>query len=230
MTVQRSALRRSAAVATAAVAALVLAACGGNNDDTASSGHHAEATSSASASAGRSAGRHNAADVAFATQMIPHHRQAVTMADLAEDRAASGEVKTLADKIKNAQDPEITTMSGWLTAWGEKVPAETTEGMGDMDHGMDHGMGHSGGSGMPGMMTEKQMKELKGASGKAFDTAFLTMMVGHHEGAVKMARTEQREGAYGPAKTLAGNVITGQSTEITQMNKLLGKSKSKSKS
>ncbi|CAM5537888.1 hypothetical protein STENM36S_04828 [Streptomyces tendae] len=91
---KRSLVRRTAAVTAAGAAALVLAACGGNGDDDGSAGHggHAatassSAPASASASASASQGQHNAADVAFATGMIPHHRQAVEMADLAPDRA-----------------------------------------------------------------------------------------------------------------------------------------------
>jgi uncharacterized protein (DUF305 family) len=90
------------------------------------------------------------------------------------------------------------------------VPAE-----GAMDHSMH---------GSDGMMTEQDMSELKNASGKGFDTAFMEMMIKHHQGAVEMARTEQADSAYAPAKKMAGQIITSQSAEIEQMNKLLGKS------
>jgi uncharacterized protein (DUF305 family) len=152
--------------------------------------------------------------VAFAQGMIPHHRQAVAMADLAPSRAKSAEVKDLAAKIKKAQGPEITTMSGWLKTWGEKVPAGDMPGMEGMDHS-----GHN----MSGMMSDQDMNKLTKLSGAAFDTAFLQMMVDHHQGAVDMARTEQSKGAYGPAETLAKSIVTSQSAEITQMNKMLGK-------
>ncbi|MEV7443037.1 DUF305 domain-containing protein [Streptomyces sp. NPDC091204] len=45
------------------------------------------------------------------------------------------------------------------------------------------------------------MKQLESSSGKAFDTAFLTMMVKHHEGAVAMAETEQSDGTSSPPRT-----------------------------
>ncbi|AZM76300.1 DUF305 domain-containing protein [Streptomyces sp. KPB2] len=205
---KRSLVRRTAAVAAAGAAALVLAACGGSGDGDGPAGHNGhDATAAPSASA--SQGQHNAADVAFAKGMIPHHRQAVEMAGLAPDRAQSAEVKKLAADIEKAQDPEIKTLSGWLTSWGEEVPAE-----GAMDHSM-HDMG--------GMMTAEEMTELENASGKAFDTAFMEMMIKHHEGAVEMAKTEQADGAYGPATRMAGEIISSQSAEIEQMNGLLGK-------
>ncbi len=207
---KRSLVRRTAAVAAAGAAALVLAACGGSGDGDGPVGHNGhDATAAPSASASASQGQHNAADIAFAKGMIPHHRQAVEMAGLAPDRAQSAEVKKLAADIEKAQDPEIKTLSGWLTSWGEDVPAE-----GAMDHSM-HGMG--------GMMTAEEMTGLENSSGKAFDTAFLEMMVKHHEGAVEMAKTEQADGAYGPATRMAGDIISSQSAEIEKMNGLLGK-------
>ncbi|WP_369170817.1 DUF305 domain-containing protein [Streptomyces sp. R28] len=215
----RTLTRRAGLAATAVAAALVLAACG--SDDGADTA--AGAQTSPSASADTASGAHNDQDVSFAQGMIPHHRQAVQMADMAAGRASSTAVKDLASRIQKAQDPEIRTMSGWLKAWGEDVPSAAP--------GMDHSGGHSSGSdssGMAGMMDPKDMDELMKASGKAFDTLFLTMMVEHHEGAVEMATTEKAKGQYGPATKLADDVVTAQTAEIEEMNKLLGMSGSKS--
>ncbi|MFI8209464.1 DUF305 domain-containing protein [Streptomyces werraensis] len=212
---KRSLVRRTAVVAASAVAAVALAACGGS-DDTGSAGHGGhQATDSASAvaSAPASQGQHNAADVTFAKGMIPHHRQAVEMADLAPGRARSAEVKKLAAEIRKAQAPEIEKLSGWLTSWGETVPAEDA---------MDHSM-HGSMEGMDGMMSAEDMTALGNASGKAFDTAFMEMMIKHHEGAVEMARTEQSDGVHAQARKMAADIIASQSAEIEQMKKLLGR-------
>ncbi|CAL9439439.1 DUF305 domain-containing protein [Streptomyces sp. enrichment culture] len=231
MNSNRTLTRRTALVTATATAAFVLAACGGdsgnNSGGSAHEGPHGSA--SASADAGSTPGNetgekaHNAQDVAFAQGMIPHHRQALEMARLAADRSASAEVEDLAARIEKAQDPEITTMTGWLTAWGEDVPepaaSNTSTGSAEPMPGMDH----SGHSGMPGMMDDQDMAVLEQASGRAFDTMFLTMMVEHHEGAVEMAGTEKAEGRYAPAKALADDIVIAQNAEITEMNKLLGK-------
>jgi uncharacterized protein (DUF305 family) len=210
MTAQhRSAIRRAAAaVATAVAAALVLTACGSSDNS---------AKSTASASTSSSAAAHNAADVTFATDMIPHHRQAVEMAGLAAGRASSASVKTLAGTIEKAQDPEINTMSGWLKAWGKDVPTDAASSMGSMP-----GMGSSGSTTGTGMMSSADMTMLEKTSGKAFDTAFLTMMIQHHQGAVAMAKTELSKGSYGPARTMAQGIISSQTAEISQMKGLLG--------
>ncbi len=158
-----------------------------------------------------SAGEHNKADVKFATDMIPHHAQAIEMAKFAATRASDPKVKSLAEKIEKAQDPEIKTMSGWLKSWGEKVP--TTDGA--------HGGGHES-MDMPGMMSAGQMAALEKLSGPAFDRMFLQMMTEHHEGAIEMAKTEQKDGKSPDAKALAAEIEKAQTAEIKEMATLLG--------
>jgi len=204
MSTHRSFSRAAAVVAATATAALVLTACGGNDDS--ADGHGGGHKSSAPAKKGK----HNAEDVSFAQGMIPHHRQAVEMAELADSRAASPKVKSLSEDIKGAQGPEIKKLSGWLKSWDEKVPEEMP--------GMDHSA-----HGMPGMMKPEDMEKLKKASGKAFDTAFLKMMIEHHKGALSMAKTEKSDGAYKPAKDMAQEISSSQTAEIKQMDTLLGK-------
>lgn len=191
----------------ATVIALLLAGCGGNDDEMGgmpgmgSSASPSQSSPSTSASAATVAGPHNEADVTFAKSMIPHHRQAVEMAKLAATRAQNAEVKALASKIQEAQGPEIETMSGWLTTWGEEVPAEGA--MGDM-------------AGMEGMSME-QMAALEKASGAAFDRMFLEMMTEHHNGAIAMAKAEQQGGQNPTAKALAAKIAVDQAAEVKTM-------------
>ncbi|MFB6940511.1 DUF305 domain-containing protein [Streptomyces sp. NPDC060286] len=212
--------RTLAAVGTVAALALALAACGSSESSKSDSSSmpgmdHGSATAAASAAPG---GTFNAADVEFAQQMIPHHQQAIEMAKLADGRAADPEIKTLAAAIEKAQDPEISTMKGWLKSWGKLLPAASAS-MGDMP-GMDHG---SNGSGMPGMMSDQDMSGLEAAKGKDFDEKFAQLMIGHHEGAVSMAETERKRGANADAKKLADAVITAQTAEIEKMNKIIAR-------
>ncbi|GGQ28642.1 uncharacterized protein (DUF305 family) [Actinomadura coerulea] len=214
-------MKRAFALITVPALAIALAACGDGDDNGASTGHsmpahsmpaHSMPAHSASPG-GAQAGPHNGQDVMFAQMMIPHHRQAVEMAGLAAARASSAQVKTLAADIEKAQEPEIQQLSAWLKGWGAPVPSPGATGMGGMHHG--------GTGGMDGMMSEKDMKELEAAKGKAFDRAFLEMMIEHHEGAVAMARTEQSSGQFPPAKQMAGSIVSSQTAEIEKMRTLL---------
>ncbi|HEV7788760.1 MAG TPA: DUF305 domain-containing protein [Pseudonocardia sp.] len=180
------------------------------------------ATTSSTAPAAQA---HNQADVTFATEMIPHHAQAVSMSKLAAQQASSPRVKELAARIEATQQPEIDQMSGWLRAWDAPVPDTNAPAMGSMAHGNMSGSNHPGmshGSGaMPGMMSQQQMQQLSQAHGAAFDTMFLQMMIGHHQGAVTMSQTELADGENPDAKTLAQNISTAQRREITEMQTML---------
>ncbi|MFE2379753.1 DUF305 domain-containing protein [Streptomyces sp. NPDC059398] len=201
---------RRAALATGVATALALGltACGSGEKHT--SAHDAHHGSSPAASA---PGDFDAADVTFAQMMIPHHQQAVSMAELADSRAADPEVKSLAGDIEKAQGPEINTMRGWLSSWGK--PASPS-----MDHSMP-GMDHGSGQTMPGMMSAQDMAGLKAARGKDFDKRFTEMMIGHHKGAITMAEDEQKKGRNSRAKKLAAAVVKNQRAEVDTMHKIL---------
>ena len=190
---------------------LVLTACGGDSD---TAGSEESATESS----------FNEADVAFAQGMIPHHEQAIDMAQMAADRASSAEVKDLAAQIEAAQAPEIEQLSTWLEEWGEEAPSEGSDD-GGMS-GMDHDSGDMGGTeaDMGGMMSEEDMTMLEGSSGADFDRMFLEMMIEHHNGAIEMAQTEVDEGEHQGAISMAEGIISTQQTEIQEMQQLLKQS------
>jgi uncharacterized protein (DUF305 family) len=113
---------------------------------------------------------YTAADVRFMQMMMGHHAQALSMAELAPDRAADAQVLFLAQKIDISQRDEIAFMQQWLEAKGQVLPDLQNP------HAME----------MPGMVTEAQLAALARARGSAFDRLFLELMIQHHEGAVEM--------------------------------------------
>ncbi|MFC7595835.1 DUF305 domain-containing protein [Terrabacter sp. GCM10028922] len=203
---------RVLALPVALAGVLTVSACGGTDPGSHDMSNHsstatAAATGGTTASGTPAAGAHNDADVAFATGMIPHHGQALTMADLALKSAGNAQVKALAEQVKDAQDPEIRQMSGWLRGWGEPVPEA---------QGMNHDAGMHG----EGMMSVEEMDALGKATGATFDGMWLTMMIRHHEGAVAAARTELAAGSNTESKALAQAIIDGQTKEIATMKGL----------
>jgi uncharacterized protein (DUF305 family) len=183
--------------------AVLLGACGGN-DSMPGMSSSSPAPSSAQAEAG-----HNADDVTFAQQMIPHHSQALDMAKLVPSRSTNPKVLDLASRIEKAQDPEIQQMHGWLTTWGAGMPGMSQEPM--------PGMSGS----MPGMMSDADLKQLQAAKGAEFDKMWLDMMIKHHQGAIDMAKTELTKGGNADAQALARKIIDAQQAEITEMRGLL---------
>jgi uncharacterized protein (DUF305 family) len=148
----------------------------------------------------------------FVTMMIPHHQQAIDMADilLAKD-GADPRVIELAEQIKAAQGPEIDKMLGWLEDWGVDYNPDS---MGGMDHGS---MG-----GDDSMMSEEDMTLLENADAAEASRLFLKQMIVHHEGAVDMAQTALDDAQNPDVLDLAQQVIDDQTAEITEMQELLG--------
>lgn len=183
-------------IAFAATAALVVAGCS-NNDA------HMDTMMQPSSSTGAAA-----ADAIFAQMMIPHHEQAVVMAELAETRASDPLIVELAAEIKGAQQPEIDLMTSWLEEWGVPVMS-----------GMD-AMGAHGGHGMSGMLTDEQLAELEASNGAEFDRLFAEYMIAHHEGAIDMAQDVTVSDDPRVVK-LANDIIEAQQAEIAQMQAFL---------
>jgi uncharacterized protein (DUF305 family) len=149
-------------------------------------------------------------DIAFAQLMIPHHQQAIEMADLALSQSRSRDVVSLATQIKGAQDPEIEMMEQWLSAWDEPMVMES-----------DHSGHDMGGMEESGMMSDDDMSELASASGEDFDQMWLRMMIAHHEGAIEMAKQVHVSTTNSAVRDLAQAVIDGQTAEIQTMQKLV---------
>ncbi|MFT3876179.1 MAG: DUF305 domain-containing protein [Propioniciclava sp.] len=179
------------------VTAIVLAGCSG-----------APATSTPAGSPAASAAATVAAspaDVTFAQQMIGHHEQAVQMSDILLGKPGlSTEIKELATAIKDAQQPEIDRMRGWLKEWGQ--PEVGAHAAHDPSHGMLDAAG---------------LKALQDADTLAATKLFLEGMIAHHEGAVAMAESVLATGSDPRVKQLAEDVVRTQKTEITLMQELL---------
>lgn len=199
-------MRKLLALFAVLVLGSLAAACGGDDGDTNSAGSTGLTTSG-------EAGQHNDADIAFAQGMVPHHAQAVEMAEMALDTSQDDQLRDLAERIKAAQQPEIDQMTSLLEAWGEPVQANPD----------GHGMGSMGGDAMgPGMMSDDEMGQMRAMGGAAFDEMWLTMMIRHHEGAIEMAEEHQAEGQSSEALALSEAIITAQQAEVDEMRAMLG--------
>lgn len=210
--------RLSAVAVTAVVAVFALGACESGDDAEVPEkgaapgpsvvapgrpGEPARTLSAEDAAAERPDDSPNGADFTYAQMMIVHHGQALTMTELARKQAGSDQVKRLADRIAAAQKPEIGAMQGWLDGHG-----------GPRKHD-----GHQHGA-MPGMATEKQLAELRGAGGKAFDALFLKLMITHHDGAITMATDALTDGNNITVEEMATDVVAQQTAEIGRMRSM----------
>jgi uncharacterized protein (DUF305 family) len=147
-------------------------------------------------------------DVRFMQGMIAHHGQAIVMSDLAATRTTNGSMLKFTQKIDLSQRAEIGLMQEWLIEREQAIP----------DSGAHNHMS------MPGMLTAEQLKELEAARGKNFDRLFLTFMIQHHEGALKMV-ADLMDDPLGARdinlSVLAIDIDTDQRAEILRMHQML---------
>jgi uncharacterized protein (DUF305 family) len=199
----RSIAARVAALLAAVAAALFLSSC----SNPATDGQAGQQRTDEPVITGQPAG-YNADDVAFATNMIPHHQQAVELSALVPDRSTNTELVALAEQISAAQQPEINVMKVFLVQWNENP---------------DTSSGHEGhGNPMQGMVDAATMTKLASLNGAEFDRLWLESMISHHQGAIEMAKAEIANGDNVDVKALANNIVTTQEAEIGQMKQMLG--------
>lgn len=210
-------MKRQICVGSTVVAMALLGACSSSDEPApAASAPAVTTTTMPMASESSDSQEHNDADITFNQAMIPHHAQALMMTDLVADRTTTPAVRDLADRIRDAQKPEIDEMSARLADWG-------VTGDGDGHGSGDHMVGGhaTGDHDMSGMMTPEQMTALSQARGTEFDRLWLDGMIAHHEGAIVMADAELADGINGPSRELAERVKAAQQAEIDEMNSIL---------
>lgn len=140
-------------------------------------------------------------DLQFIDTMSAHHKSAIDMAKLAATNADNAELKKFAEQIIADQNREIGQMKDWREKWFSAKPSAM-----NME--------------MPGMMDSMKMdmSKLSSSKGKAFDLAFIEMMISHHNGAVTMAKEALTKAERPEIKTLANTIIKAQEAEVKMMN------------
>jgi len=145
-------------------------------------------------------------DSHFIEQMIPHHEDAITMAQVGLTRAEHPEIRSLANAIIKAQSEEIDQMEHWYTSWFGQDVQNSSNFMGHGTNMMMHG----------GMMGDAaDMEHLE--SVVPFDKAFIEEMIPHHQMAVMMAQMLERATSRAEMKQLAKNITEAQNKEIDSM-------------
>jgi uncharacterized protein (DUF305 family) len=158
-------------------------------------------------------------DIEFMQGMIMHHAQAVEMTAMIASRTKNTDIHLLGERISKSQIDEMELMKRWLALQGHPAAPMAAGGHSHHGHGASHNM-------MPGMLTAKQMDELRKANGTEFDRLFLAGMIQHHEGALVMVKDLFDTAGAGQDAALfsfASDIDAGQRVEITTMKTLLEK-------
>ncbi|MEU9884983.1 DUF305 domain-containing protein [Sphaerisporangium sp. NPDC051011] len=191
-------MKRAALALAAALSLLTLPGCGAATAAPESTAYPAPASLPPYPPA---TGAKNDVDVEFLQMMIPHHRQAIEMAELGRTRALRQEVRDLANAIAVTQIYEMRTMTAWLLEWKKPLTGDRRT---KSEH--DH---HE--------TRPSDIAELGRMEGAQFETAFLNMLIGHQHNAIEMAREEYGNGKNTDARNLAHRIDLSRTAQIKQM-------------
>ena len=208
----------AASAAAGIMATLALSACSSGGEASSAGGAPPTARGSAAPQA-------NAGDIGFAEALIVHDRQGVVVSGMAPTRAVSGQVKSVASAILAADQPQIATLTGWLTAWGAAVPADDMSGGAPDGAAPDGAASTSSADGqspdVSGLLDGEQVIELGNGSGRAWDVQFLHAMLAFQNGVMRIADAELATGINGPARALAQQIADADKTQVARIRHLL---------
>ncbi|MEO5647319.1 MAG: DUF305 domain-containing protein [Chitinophagaceae bacterium] len=140
----------------------------------------------------------------FATMMMDHHQGAISMAKVELAKGSDAGMKAMAQKMIDAQTTEISMMQGILS----KLKIDTAK----KSDGHDH----------LGDAMREMMSKMKGMTMSGnLDKDFATMMISHHEGAIKMSEDEISHGKNFELKKMAQKMMEDQKKEIGDLQAFL---------
>jgi Uncharacterized protein conserved in bacteria len=146
-------------------------------------------------------------DMDFANMMIEHHQGAIDMSEEELKSGTDAKLKAKAQEIITKQKDEQSKLR-------DIVKNSKPMKMGGEKHDE----------------LSKQMDEMKTDMGKMqmsgnTDKDFATMMISHHEGAIKMSKDELSHGMNAELKQMAQKGITDQTKEISEFKTWLSSNK-----
>lgn len=142
-----------------------------------------------------------ASDVDLIDNLVPHHREAIRMADEQIARGASGDVRAMAEEMRADQQREIDEL---LAIRAELEPGVQLRTMSDPHSERDHDV-------------------LASAAGAELDVLFLENMIPHHAGAVSLAHRAMPYLTVPKLQEIADMTVVKQTREMNEMLDMLGR-------
>lgn len=136
------------------------------------------------------------ADAKFLDQFSEHHQEAIKMAEMAEDKAQSQELKKIAEKMVKDQKKEVQQMQTWRQRFYPNAPKSPME------------------------MPKMDMSKLEKAQGHEFDMVFAEMMSKHHDQGIQMVESVSDELSNPQVKKFAQQSAKNQEKDKQKLAKM----------
>jgi uncharacterized protein (DUF305 family) len=152
----------------------------------------------------------NDVDVGFLADMTVHHEGAISLGFDYLRNEHDNLVGHFAREIVFLQAQQIATMNSLLEDAGDPERASDDVAMDWMGSPVTSAR-------MPGLATETEFAELRGAQGLAADDVFTRLMIRHHAAGAAMAEYAAEHGSNTKVRELASSMATVQRLEITEL-------------
>ncbi|MDO7866984.1 DUF305 domain-containing protein [Nocardioides jiangxiensis] len=144
----------------------------------------------------------NAADAAFARDLLRQRAEEFALIDLTVGRRLDPELTAFLDRAREARAAEVDTTTTWLTDWGKDVPSTVR----------DHAAGHAGVHAFP---------EVEKASDADFQERWIATFLDELRDSGRIAAAEATHGANADARDLAASVRDTNEEESHALEELL---------
>lgn len=136
-------------------------------------------------------------DETFVARMVAHHHLGMTILDDATQHSDGVELRRLAFEMQGYHTSDLEILERRLQDWELSLPEV-----------------------FPGYVAEERLDELAAMTGTPHDIAWLTVMIEHHEGALRLTKSEIARGDDPELRDLAAAIARLQRAEIKEMTRL----------
>ncbi|MFD4030617.1 DUF305 domain-containing protein [Streptomyces sp. NPDC058637] len=143
-------------------------------------------------------------DSAWIQLMIPMDEQAVALLDLAERKATGPRLRSWADRLRTAQQTELTALRGLRDRMG--LPDT------DVHEGHD----------MPGMVTARDLERARAAGGAPFDRLLVEEIRDHLRQSAQVSRSQAAAGGGAEARERARTTVAARAGQLADLGELPG--------
>jgi uncharacterized protein (DUF305 family) len=149
---------------------------------------------------------YNSHDVAFATEIVPNHKQGIDISAWVPSRSTNPEIAAFAASRVPVLQSDMAVLKALLVQWNESPNANAD--------------GDRGGASTKGTVDQATLTQLNSFHGGAFDALWLQSMIGLDQGAVEAANAEISQGKNIDAVDLARQIARTRQADIGQMKQL----------
>jgi len=172
-----------------------------------------------------------AVDIDFVTKTLRNHRDAVRQSErFLEMPSAQGEIRRIAERIRDQQGARAQELTAKLEGWGAAVPTEepipsaapaTASSTLSVEEEMAAEVERSTTDLRSNRLTEGDWTALENAEDDLAPGVYLLQMHRLHQGAVTLASNELRSGTDEATKKLAQEISDGSQKDMVRMVQLL---------